>query len=53
MTNQSTYDSLNTWVASLNENIPRHFNTILIGNKIDLGGDREIGMEKGANFAEA
>ena len=27
--------------------------TILIGNKTDLGGDREVAPEKGKNFAEA
>lgn len=40
-------------MASLRQSIPHDFSAILIGNKTDLTGDREVAMEKGANYAEA
>lgn len=54
VTDQSTFDSLSQWVANLKQNIQKQdYCTILIGNKVDLGGDREVSEEKGKNFAQA
>lgn len=52
VTDQSTFDSLTNWVTSLKQNIQKEdYVTILIGNKTDLGGDREVAPEKGKSFA--
>ena len=41
-------------MANLRENIAKEdYVSILIGNKVDLGGDREVSEDKGKNFAQA
>ena len=51
-TNKNSYENLNKWVVELKEKAPPNLSVMLVGNKIDLIGDKEVSLEDGKRFSE-
>ena len=47
MTDESTFENVRNWVESLNAHAQIHTARILVGNKIDLEGERKVSKEMG------
>ena len=52
ITDKKTFEKLDDWFEQISLNAPENTKLVLIGNKSDLGGKREISIEEGQKFAE-
>jgi small GTP-binding protein len=52
VTRKESYENLNKWVAEVKEKAPKDLSIMLLGNKIDLIGDKEVSTEDGKRFSE-
>ena len=52
ITDKKTFEKLDDWFEQIKENAPENSKLVLVGNKSDLGGKREIPIEEGQKFSE-
>ncbi len=50
VTNKSSFEKVQEWVQSINDNTERNIKMVLVGNKIDL--QREVTTDEGKKIAE-
>lgn len=51
LTDKATFDALNFWLKSYEENAPKNSICLVIGNKIDLINERKVSTEEGESVA--
>ena len=52
ITNEFSYETINTWMENIYEVKGKDFSVILIGNKCDIDGGRVVSKEKGEQLAK-
>jgi GTPase SAR1 family protein len=51
ITKRSSFDSLERWLTEVREHADQKIQIILVGNKNDLSGNRQISVGEGQKFA--
>lgn len=51
ITKRSSFDSLERWLTEVREHADQKIQIILVGNKNDLSGNRQISVSEGQKFA--
>lgn len=51
VTSRSTFEGLTKWLEDIRALASDHIEIVLVGNKLDLGEDREVETEEGERFA--
>ena len=52
ITDASTFDAMQAWIAELDEKAPKGLTVVIIGNKTDLAGERQVTTNRGEQFAK-
>ena len=52
VTDEHSFQSINKWIAQIQNLAPKNVKVLLVGNKIDLENDRVISQEKGIECAK-
>ena len=52
ITNRKSFSDVKSWFDDCKKQTPKTVIMVLIGNKIDLGDEREVSYEEGENFAK-
>lgn len=52
ISNRSSFDNLNTWIAEIKSNTPENTSIMLLGNKVDLNNERVVSFDEGFDYAK-